>query len=66
MDFMQTQIIRPISCAISKRIIPEIQNMVENLPLNQHGVEPCASTNEDGSGKVWKNANTKFTKRDSR
>ena len=33
MDFMQTQISRAFSCAISERIIPEIQNMVENLPL---------------------------------
>ena len=30
MDFMQTQIRRAISCAISERTIPEIQNMVEN------------------------------------
>ena len=66
MDLMQSQISRPISSAISERIIPEIQNMAENLPLSQHGVEPCTSTNEDGIGKVWKNANTKFTKKDSR
>ena len=37
MDFMQTQISSAISYAISERIIPEIQNMVENLPLNRHG-----------------------------
>ena len=66
MDLMQSQISRAISSAISERIIPEIQNMVENLPLSQHGVEPCTSTNEDGIGNVWKNANTKFTKKDSR
>ena len=40
--------------------------MVENLPLSQHGVEPCTSTNEDGIGNVWKNANTRLTKKDSR
>ena len=66
MDLMQSQISRAISSAIRERIIPEIQNMVENLPLSQHGVEPCTSTNEDGIGNVWKNANTKFTKKDSR
>ena len=58
MDVMRTQISRVISSAISERIIPDIQNMVENLPLNQHGVERCTSTNEDGIGNVWKNANT--------
>ena len=66
MDFMQTQISRAISCAISERIIPELQNMMKTLPFNQHGVEPCASTNEDRIGNVWKNANTKLTKKDSR
>ena len=66
MNVMHTQISRAISSAISERIIPEIQNMVENLPLNQRGVEPCTSINEDGVGNVWKNANTKLTKRDSR
>ena len=66
MDLMQSQISRAISSAVSERIIPEIQNMVENLPLSQHGVEPCTSTNEDGNGNVWKDANTKFSKKDSR
>ena len=65
MDVLHTQISRAISSAISERIIPEIQNMVENLPLNQHGVEPCTSTNEDGIGNVWKNANTKLAKKNS-
>ena len=37
-DFMQTQISRAISCAISDRILLETQNIVKNLPLNQHGV----------------------------
>ena len=66
MDLMQSQISRAISSAISERIIPEVQNMVENLPLRQHGVEPCSSTNEDGIVNVWKNANTRLTKKDSR
>ena len=66
MDLMQSQISRAISSAISERIIPEIQNMVENLPLSQHGVEPCTSADEDGIGNVWKNANAKLTKKDSR
>ena len=44
MNCMQTQISRAISCAISERIMPELQNMVENLPLNHHGVEPCTSS----------------------
>ena len=63
---MQSQISRAISSAISERIIPEIQNMVENLPLGRHGVEPCTSADEDGIRNVWKNANTKLTKKDSR
>ena len=66
MDFMQTQISRAISWAISERIIPETQKMAENLPSNQHGVEPCASTNEDRMGNMLKNANTKLTKKNSR
>ena len=68
MDFMQTQISRVFSCAISEGISPEIQkqNMVESLPLIQQSVEPCTSSNESGVGNVWKNANTKFTKKDSR
>ena len=66
MNGMQTQICRAICSGISERIIPEIQNMVENLHLNQHGVEPCTSTNEDGTGNMWKKANTKRAKKDSR
>ena len=66
MDFMQNQISRTINCAISERIIPEIQNMVEKLPLNQHGGELCTSLNENGTGNVWKNTNVKITKKDSR
>ena len=66
MDFMQNQISRAINCAFSERIIPEMQNIVENLPLNQQGVKPCSSSNENGTGNVWKNANVKFTKKDSR
>ena len=65
-DLMHSQISRVISSAISERIFPEIQNMVENLSLSQHGVEPCTSANEDGIRNVWKNANTRLTKKDSR
>ena len=66
MDLMQSQISRANSSAISERIIPEIQNMVENLPLSQHDVEPCTSTNEEGIRNAWKNTNTRLTKKDSR
>ena len=66
MDFMQNQISRVINCAISERIIPEIQNMVGNLPLNQHGVETCTSLDGNRTGNVWKNTNAKITKKDSR
>ena len=66
MDFMQNQISRAINCAISERIIPEIQNMVGNLPLNQHGVEPPTSFDENRTGNMWKNTNEKITKKDSR
>ena len=66
MDLMQTQITRAISSAISERIIPEIQNMVENLPLGQHGVEPGTSLNEDGVRSAWESTNTRLTKKDSR
>ena len=65
MDVLHTQISRAISSAISERIIPEIQNMVESLPLNQQGVEPCTSTNAQGITNVWKNTSTKLTKNDS-
>ena len=66
MDLMQSQITRAISSAISERIIPEIQNMVENLPLGQHGVEPGTSLNEDGVRNAWEITNTRLTKKDSR
>ena len=65
-DLMQSQISRAISSAISERIIPEIQNMVENLPLGQHGVEPCTSTNEERIRSAWENTNTRLKKKDSR
>ena len=55
MDFMQTRISRAINSAISERIIPEIQNMMENSPSAQHGIEPRSSLNEDDIGNVWKN-----------
>ena len=48
MDLLHTQISRAINSALSERIIPEIQNMVGNLPLSHYGVEPFTSTNEDG------------------
>ena len=56
-DFMQTQISRAISCALSERIIPEIQNMV---------LEPCTFSDANRVENVWKNTNAKFTKKDSR
>ena len=66
MDLMQSHITRVISSAISERIIPEIQNMVENLPWGQNGVGPGTSLNEDGVRSAWENANTRLTKKDSR
>ena len=66
MDFMQTQISRTIKSAISERILPEIQSMVENLPLTQRSVQPYTSSNENGVGNVWNKANTKLAKKDSR
>ena len=33
MNYMQTQSNKAINCALSERIIPEIKNMVENLPV---------------------------------
>ena len=66
MDFMQTQISRAISCSISERIIPGKQNVVETLPLNRHGLEPCTSSNEDGIGNVRKNRIAKLAKKVSK
>ena len=66
MDLIQSQITRAISSAISERIIPEIQNMVEHLPLGQHGVEPGTTLNEEGVRSAWENTNTRLTKKDSR
>ena len=59
MDFLQTQISRAINSAISERIIPEIQSMIENSPLAPYGIGPRSSLNEDSVGNVWKN--TKLT-----
>ena len=58
MDLMQNQISRAINSAISKRILPEIQNMVGNLPLGQHGIEPDTSLTGSGIGNAWKNTIT--------
>ena len=55
MDLIQNQISRAINSAISERILPEIQNMVGNLPLGQHGIEPDSSLTGSGIGNAWKN-----------
>ena len=64
MDFMQTQISGGLNSAISERIIPEVQNMMESPPLARRSIEPRSSLNEDGIGNVRKNA--KLAKKDSR
>ena len=65
MDLMQSQINSAICSAINDTVIPEIQNVIGNLPLNRNGPEPCTSLAEDGIGNAWKNTNTKGTKKDS-
>ena len=61
---MQSQINRTISSAINHRVIPEIQNIVGNFPLNQNGFEPNTSLTEDCIGNACKNTNSNFTKKD--
>ena len=51
---------------MNDRVIPEIQNLMGSLPLNLNGLEPSTFLTKDGIGNVWKNTNTKFTKKDSR
>ena len=63
---MQTQIKTAISSAINDRVLPEIQNIMGSLPSHQNGTGTGASSNEQGFGKVWRDANTTFTKKDSR
>ena len=45
-------------------VIPELQNIVGNFPLNRNGPEPNTSLTEDDIDNAWKNTNTKFTKKD--
>ena len=61
MDLIQSQIKRAISTAINDGVVPEIQSIMGNLPLNRDGLEPCTSLNEDGIGNAWKDKNTNFT-----
>ena len=55
MDLSQSQINWAISFAVNDKVIPEIQSVIGNLPLNRNGSEPCSSLNEDGIGNAWKN-----------
>ena len=66
MDLLQSHINRAISSAMNDRVVPEIQNIIGNLPLNRNGPEPSTSLNEAGISNAWKNKNTKFAKKDSR
>ena len=61
MDTIQFQINTVISSAINDGVIPEIQSIMGNLPMNRNGPEPCTSLNEEGIGFTWKNKNTNFT-----
>ena len=46
MNLMQTQINRAISSAINERALPEIQNIMGNLPWDQNGTGTGTSSNE--------------------
>ena len=64
MRVMQTQINRAISSGINNRVIPEIQNKIGSLPLDQNGTGTANSDQVLGSN--WKEPNTSFTKKHSR
>ena len=66
MSLLLSQIKRAKSSAINDRVMPEIQSIIQSLPLNRYGPELFTSLNEDGIGNAWKNTNAKFTKKDSR
>ena len=46
-------------------VLPEIQNIMSNLPFDQNGTGTDTSSDERGFGYVLKDPKTKFTK-DSR
>ena len=52
MNLMQTQIKRANNSAINDRVLPEIQNIIGNLPLDQNGTGTSTSSNEPGFGDV--------------
>ena len=66
MNLMQTQNYRAISSAINDILLPEIQNIMSSLPLDQNVTGKGTSSNERGFGNVWKDPNTKITKKDPR
>ena len=63
MNVQQAQINRAISSAKNDRVLPEIQNVMGNLPSDQNGTQTGASSDERGFGNVWKYPKTKFTER---
>ena len=66
MKLMLTQINSAITSAINDRVTPEIQNIMGSLPLDQNGTGTGTSSNVQGLDYVWREPNTKFTKKDSR
>ena len=66
MNIIQTQVNRAISSAINDRVLPEIQNLMGNLPSDQNGTRTGTSSNDLSFGNVWKVPKTKFREKDSR
>ena len=61
---MQSRIKRAISSSINDKVMPVIQNIMGGFPLDHNGTGTALK--EQGLGNVWKEPNTKFTKKDSR
>ena len=65
MNVMETHINGAISLAINDRELPEIQNIIGDLPLDQNDTGKGTSLIERCFGKARKETNTKFAKKDS-
>ena len=62
-SMMHTQINRAIRSAITDRVIPEIQSVIGNLPLNQNGAGKDMSSSDQGLCSKLKGSKEILTKK---
>ena len=52
LEILHYQINRAIRSAINDGVIPEIEHIIGNLPLNRNGLEPSTSLSQEGFGNA--------------